>query len=134
MSIRRWVFPKGHRAAYHYNRGTVCYMAGSFLLAEAHLREAVGLWPRFPEALHNLGLALVAQDRIEEAIEAFEQALSQRPRFPEAINNYGIALAMVGRIQQAMDAFHEALRQKPDYLKARENLEQIARIVNRHIQ
>jgi len=81
-----------------------------------------------------LGLALVAQDRIEDAIEVYEQALSQRPRFPEAINNYGIALAKLGRIEQAMDAFHEALRQKPDYLKARENLEQIARIVDRHIQ
>ena len=32
-----------------------------------------------------------------------------------------------------MATFQEALRQKPDYLKARENLEQIVRIVNHHI-
>jgi len=85
MSIRRWLFPKGYHAAYHYNRGTLSFMAGSFPLAEAHFREALSLWPQFPEALHNLGLTLAAQRRFEEAIKLYEQALSQRPRFPEAV-------------------------------------------------
>ncbi len=105
MSIRRWFFPKGYRAAYHYNRGTLSFSKGAFLLAEAHLREALSLWPQYPEALHNLGAALAGQERFEEAIEIYEQALSQRPKFPEAVNNYGIALAKTGRFREAIEAF-----------------------------
>lgn len=134
MSIRRWLFPKGYRAAYHYNRGTSSHQRGTFLLAEAHLRESLRLWPQFPEALHNLGLVLAAQDRFEEALEVYEQALQQRPNFPEAYNNYGIAFAKLGRIPDAIAAFNEALRQKPNYLKAQQNLDEIHRILDRHMR
>ncbi|HLC28982.1 MAG TPA: tetratricopeptide repeat protein [Dehalococcoidia bacterium] len=132
MGLRRWLFPNGYRAAYHYNRGTTAHRAGSLLLAEAHLREAINLWPNSPEALHNLGIVLLAQERYQEAVEAHERALSQRPRFPEAVNTYGITLAKSGRIEDAAAAFRESLRQKPHYVKAQENLDRINEIVNRH--
>src|SRR5215475_5491236 len=37
-------------------------------------REAIGIDPEFPEAHNSLGLVLAAQERFDEAIEAYRQA------------------------------------------------------------
>ncbi len=132
MSFRRWLFPSGRRAANHYNRGTLACHSGDWISAEAHLREAVQAWQDFPEAWHNLGIALAAQSRFDDALEAYETALWQRRYFAEAWNNYGATLAKTGRVDDARKAFTESLQLKPSYQKARENLESLNEIVERH--
>lgn len=134
MSYRRWLFPSGYRAASHYNRGTLAYRSGDWISAETQLREAVESWPEFPEAWHNLGHALTGQGRFEDAILAYETALSQRRKFAEAWNSYAIALAKADRLDDAVEAFTESLRQKPRYQKARENLDSLNEIIERHSQ
>ena len=134
MSFRRWLFPSGYRAANYYNRGTLACRSGDWISAEAQLRLAVGSWPDFPDAWHNLGIALAGQNRFEDAIQAYETALSQRRRFAEAWNNYGSALAKAGRFDDALEAFTQSLRYKPDYQKARENMDFLNEVAQRDSQ
>ena len=73
-------------------------------------------------AHNNLGLALVAQNRIEEAIDHYLQALRIRSSFEKAHNNLGLALVALGRIDQAIEHYLQALRIKSDYFEVHVNL------------
>ena len=59
--------------------------------------------PNFPEALNNLGNALAAQGRFDEAIENYRQAIQINPNYAEALDNLGIALATQGRFDEAIE-------------------------------
>ncbi len=71
---------------------------------------------------NNLGNALLAEGRIEEALAAFRQALELKPDYAEAHNNYGMALAKKGESEEALREFKEALRLKPKLARAHNNL------------
>jgi len=61
----------------------------------------------------NLGLALYAQGKADQAIAEFRAALRLRPDFAEAYNDLGVALANRGDTDGAIQAFLNALRAKP---------------------
>ena len=71
---------------------------------------------------NNLGYALVAQGKLREAIQHYEQALHIRPGYPEAHNNLGVALADEGKLAEAVQHYERALQFKPDYAEAYNNL------------
>ena len=72
-------------------------------------------------ALANLGVALTAIGRIEEAVGAFDRALAIRPALPEALNGRGIAQQRLGRLEEALASYERALALKPDYVAALQN-------------
>ncbi len=86
------------------------------------LEKAVRLQTRFHEAHCNLGAALRAVGRYEEAIEACRRAIALQPRYPEAHNNLGCALQMLERHEEAVAAYRQAIGIKPDYPEAHGNL------------
>jgi Flp pilus assembly protein TadD len=57
-----------------------------------------------------MGIALVRQGKINEAIGHFREALKIRPNYAAVHNNLGAALAKQGRIEEATRHFSEALR------------------------
>jgi Flp pilus assembly protein TadD len=59
-----------------------------------------------------MGLALVRQGKIDEAIKHFYEALKIRPDYAAVHNNLGAALAKQGRIEEATKHFSEAVRIK----------------------
>lgn len=72
-------------------------------------------------ALYNLGCLLSSQDRHEEAIVAFEEAVKRlTPDFqPHSLYNMlGQSLYKVGRTWEAETRFKSALRAKPDHIPA----------------
>ncbi|MFC1825835.1 tetratricopeptide repeat protein [Thermodesulfobacteriota bacterium] len=73
-------------------------------------------------AHNNLGLALVAQHRIKEAIDHYMQALRIKPAFGEAHNNLGTALYKLGRTKEAIDQFLQALQINPESAEGHYNL------------
>ena len=83
-------------------------------------------------ALNNLGTALHALGRHEEALAHFQDALRINPDYAEALNNLGIALAALGRPEAALAHYQDALRIKPDYAGARNNLGIALRALGRH--
>ena len=70
----------------------------------------------------NLGSALVAQRKLDQAIAAFHVAIRIKPDFAKAHYNLGVALRDQGKRNQAIAAFREAIRIKPDLVEAHTNL------------
>ncbi|MEN6457848.1 MAG: tetratricopeptide repeat protein [Thermoguttaceae bacterium] len=92
-------------------------------------RSELAIWqdtaaksPRNARAHNNLGNAIAAEGRREEAIMQFQEALQWQPAFPEAHNNLGNALAGLGRSDEAIGQFRLALAARPDYGEAHNNL------------
>jgi protein O-GlcNAc transferase len=61
-----------------------------------------------------MGLALVAQGRLAEAIEQYRLALQMQPDFPSAHGNLGLALTQTGRLAQGEEHLRRALVLAPD--------------------
>ena len=68
-----------------------------------------------------MGNALEEQGKLEEAIEAYNKALTIKPDYAEAYNNMGNALKEQGKLEEAIEAYNKALAIKPDYAEAIEN-------------
>ncbi len=71
---------------------------------------------------NNLGIALAAQGKTDQAITLYDEALRLNPDYAGAHNNLGIALAAQGKLDQAITHYEEALRLKPGYADAHNNL------------
>ena len=74
------------------------------------------------EAHDNLGLALAAQGKLDQAIAQYAEALRLKPDLAGAHNNLGLALAAQGKLDEAIGHYTEALRLKPDYAEAHNSL------------
>ena len=84
-----------------FNLGNCRYQTGCVEQAEAALRAAVAIDPRYVEAWNNLGIACSALDRGGAAIQAFRQALQLRPHYADAHFNLADALAASGDLAGA---------------------------------
>ena len=71
---------------------------------------------------NNLGIALAARGKDEEAIAHYVEALRIKPYFVEAHNNFGNALVRQGKYREAIYHYAECLRIMPDLAKAHSNL------------
>jgi hypothetical protein len=69
-----------------------------------------------------MGIALKDQGKLEEAIEAYEKALTLKPDYAEAYTNMGVALQEQGKPEEAIDAYNKALAIKPDNAEAYNNM------------
>jgi superkiller protein 3 len=57
-----------------------------------------------------------------DAVAAFQQAVTLKPEWPAAQNNLGYAYGSLGKWKEAIAAHKEAIRLKPDYAGAYFNL------------
>jgi protein O-mannosyl-transferase len=67
---------------------------------------------------HNLGVALGASGRYDEAAAHFEKALQIDPSFYDGLVVMGVTRAHQGRLPEAIDYFQAAIRSQPDTPKA----------------
>jgi tetratricopeptide (TPR) repeat protein len=87
--------------------------------AIAEYRRAAELWEQQAStdrkvALWNWGNALLAQERFEDAIARYDQAVQVAPDDSKGFFFYGNALAASGRYREALDRFDRAIAIKPD--------------------
>jgi tetratricopeptide (TPR) repeat protein len=95
----------------------------------ADYRTEVSIWadtvakrPNNPRAHNNLGNALLAEGKPQDAIAHFREALQLEPNFAIAHNNYGNALKSLGQTEDAIAHFTEAIRLKPGSAEAHVNV------------
>lgn len=78
--------------------------------------RAIRLDPK-PVYLTSLGTALLAQARLEEALQVFDKAVQLNPDDAELWKNLGLALIEVGRLADAILIFQQALKLNPRHLE-----------------
>jgi tetratricopeptide (TPR) repeat protein len=96
----------------------VSYWRNSISLYE-HALQVTG---RNALAQANLGVALAAQGKLDQAVAHYTEALRIKPDFAEVHYNLGAALAAQGKLDQAVAQYLETLRLKPNFAEAHNNL------------
>ena len=98
-----------------YNQG---YLEKALLKASQMILE-------FPESaiLYNIiATANKGLNKLENAITAYEKAISLQPDYAEAYNNMGIALQEQAKQKEAIKAFKKALSIQPNFTAAYSNM------------
>jgi serine/threonine protein kinase/tetratricopeptide (TPR) repeat protein len=90
--------------------------------AVRHLTAAVALRPDSPGAHLNLGLALEAGGKRDDAIACFHRAVAMDPRYASAHCGLGMALQGKGRLDEAIACYRRALELDPKLPSAHCNL------------
>lgn len=57
----------------------------------------------------NRGTGLMIQNKFDEALAQFDDAIAINPKFPEAWSNKGVLLEKMGRYEDAAEAYRQAL-------------------------
>jgi len=70
---------------------------GESTRAEEQFMEAIKIAPKYAQAYNSLGLALLEQERFEEAVERFSQSLKLNPNSVDTLNNLGIVWLKKGK-------------------------------------
>lgn len=92
----------------HFASGLVARRRGDGAVAEAAFERVLALWPEQPDALHELGLALLGADRTNEALERLERAARLRPDDPGYLADAGFAQLRAGHLAAARQRLERA--------------------------
>jgi tetratricopeptide (TPR) repeat protein len=82
--------------------------------SEALFRRAAAVTQNNDIVLVNLGVALDAQGRFEEALDVYHQAERLGSRRYQVYNNLGNVLAILGRPAESLAEYHKAIQLAPD--------------------
>jgi len=85
-------------------------------------RQALQLQPDFPEALDNLGKALDASGKDDEAVADFDKALKIAPQNASIHADKGLALFHEGKYEESAAAYREAIAIHKDFPEAQNGL------------
>jgi tetratricopeptide (TPR) repeat protein len=105
--------------------GDACQIGEKWPEAERAYRRAAELAPRWAKPRVNQGIALLSQDRAEDAIRAFEDALNLEPSNPQVLLSKGDAQVRRGRIIDAMRTFARVGGSREDRAEAKTRIGQI---------
>src|SRR5262249_47530777 len=112
-------------AGYYANLAEVWRALGRLDAAIECGRAALALRPDHPEALPDLGLALLEAGDAAGAVAHFRRALALRPDLAAAHNALADALRRRGDDDAAIEHFRYAIRCDPDSAEAHSNLGQL---------
>ena len=109
-----------HPDALHF-LGAIAHHDGNNQAAVEFIRRAISVNPS-PSMHYNLGNALQAQGKLDEAVEHYRKALALKPDYAEAHTNLGNALQAQGHLAAAAESYRRALALKPDLAVTHYNL------------
>ena len=110
----------------YIRQGNKQFRSGKYAEAEVDYRKAIEKNGKNPQAVYNLGNALLAQKKDSAAIEQFQSAakLETNPlRRSAAYHNIGVICQGHQMFGEAIEAYKEALRNHPNDDETRYNLE-----------
>lgn len=105
--------------------GNRFYRQQNYAKAEAEYRKAVASNAENPQALYNLGCALMAQQKDSLAMIQYTKAgelEKSKPRKAKVYHNMGVAYQMHQMYSEAIKAYEESLRNNPSDNETRYNL------------
>lgn len=105
--------------------GNKLYRSQNYAKAEAEYRKAIAKNGQNPQALYNLGCALMMQQKDSAAIVQYENAgklESSKSRKAKIYHNIGVICQNHQMYGEAIEAYKESLRNNPDDNETRYNL------------
>jgi len=100
----------------------VSHWESSITVFKHAIRVTDKKYPSFSVVHNNLGIPLVAEGKIEEAISHYKMAIKIKPDLAKAHYNLGIALVAEGKKEEAISHYKMAIKIKPDYAETYINL------------
>jgi len=97
----------------HFGAGLVARRAGDAAAAERAFRRVLELWPEQPDALHELGVALLMADRTNEAVRALDTAARLRPGDAGYLADAGFGQLRAGNLGAARERLAAARALEP---------------------
>jgi tetratricopeptide (TPR) repeat protein len=104
-----------------YLLGCLCHQMKENKSAETYLRKAIQVHPGREVYHHNLATILQSQERLDEAISSFKDALTIDPEYPQALHGLGTVYSAQGRFEKALECYERVLDARPDHIGARIN-------------
>ena len=105
--------------------GNKFYRQKKYSAAEVDYRKAISKNPENPQAIYNLGCALMMQNKSSEAVKFYEKASSvetNKMRKAKIYHNIGVICQSGKMYGEAIKAYSEALRNNPSDNETRYNL------------
>ena len=102
--------------------GLIVEQRGQHAEAIDLLLQAIALRGEVPAYHNNLGNALMAAHRLDDAIAHYRRALALQPGLAQTHNNLGNALVNLGQADEATEHYRKALALNPDYVEVYNNL------------
>jgi len=100
------------------NFGTVLGAQGDFVGATVAFQRACEIDPKLAAPWYNLGKSLARQLRVEDALEAFDEALRRdHDHVTTRIARAGL-LVSVGRVEEGAEEYRRVIARRPDMIAA----------------
>jgi Flp pilus assembly protein TadD/mono/diheme cytochrome c family protein len=99
-----------------------------YALEIALMQRRLAKYPHDLDGYADLGAALRAMGRNQEAVDPLREAARIKPDDVQVQNNLGAVLGSLGNLDEAIPHFREALRIRPDYFVACLNLANALRL------
>lgn len=96
--------------------------SATYANAETLWRATIEHNPTSWLARNNLGMSLMEQGDLDDAMDQFQKSLAINPDLPEEHLNAGVVFAQKGQVDKAMAEYRRALALDPHLPKARVNL------------
>ncbi len=110
-----------HADALHF-LGVLAHQIGRHDVAVDLIGRAIAQNGRVPAFHNNLGNALKAQGKLQDAAASYGGALAHDPNHVGALFNLGLVLQTQGKLEEAAACYRRALNFKHDYAEAHGNL------------
>ena len=102
--------------------GVIAHQTGQSQLAISLIRRAISGNGAVPAFHNNLGNALAAAQRWQEAEASYRRALAWKQDYAEAHYNLGSALRAQGKLEDAVTSYRQALTLRPNHADTYLNL------------
>lgn len=103
-------------------QGIQLYKTGNYAASETIFRQLVEAQPEEAKYHFYFGNALFYQRKIEEATQAYQEAIRLNPKYALAYNALGFLQATQGQWDEAIAQYQKALEINADYAEALKNL------------
>lgn len=119
----------------YFELGVVMLRKKSFTQAIKNLEMALNTWDGEPEekaqAYNALGYAYFQQEKYQQAVAEYKQAVELQPGYITAWNNLGNAYEKIKQPEQALEAYQETLSYAPDNEIAKQRADMLSRRLTR---
>jgi type II protein arginine methyltransferase len=103
--------------------GVIAFQQGRNETALEFVQRATAASTGVTAEMHNnMGSVLMALNREEEAIAAFDRAIAMNPEYADALNNLGVAYRNTKRVEKAIEYLKRAVELNPNLTHAKANL------------